>query len=284
MSQTCASDSALFFAVRAGLAPCWKPHFIPRSHYCLRLRCPCSLWFVGNELAPPCPCSIILIEKVIFHSTEQIGEGESMNSNQELTCSRPTEELTTASLPLWSRWGIKSNERTEDRNYDSVRPHLVLNDTWINKIMFIYAAFSSPWDLNRKENKKYLRPLRWMFASKLTRLQNSLQHIIQALIWTVCSLSLTHTQTESDSQLKHSRGVCSGRKVWGNKNISTSLMIKQDLRRPTWKKNLEWQVLLSKELWEKKNVVFSLPRPPVDSLFALCPWELHLSSVLCAWD
>lgn len=74
----------------AGSAPCWRaPVFIPWSHYCLRLRCPCSLWFVGNELAPPCPCSIILIEKVISHSMEQIGEGESVNSNQELTCSQP---------------------------------------------------------------------------------------------------------------------------------------------------------------------------------------------------
>lgn len=80
---------ALFFAAYIGLAPCWRPHFIPWSHYCLQLRCPCSLWFVGNELAPPCPCSIILIEKVISHSTEQIGECKSMNSNQELTCSQP---------------------------------------------------------------------------------------------------------------------------------------------------------------------------------------------------
>lgn len=110
------------------LVPCWKPHFIPWSHYCLRLRCPHSLWFVGNELAPPCPCSIILIEKVIFHSTEQIGEGESMNSNQELTCSRPTEKLTTGRLmpSRWSRWGMKSDERNEDQKQDRVRPHRAL--------------------------------------------------------------------------------------------------------------------------------------------------------------
>lgn len=144
-NQHYASQLALFFAVRAGLVPCWKPHFIPWSHYCLRLRCPHSPWFVGNELAPPCPCSIILIEKVIFHSTEQIGDGESMSSNQELTCSWPAEKLTTARsmLSRRSRWGIKSDERDEDQKQDSVRPHLVLK---INKNTFSYAVLTAHHD------------------------------------------------------------------------------------------------------------------------------------------
>lgn len=72
----------LFTAVHAGLDSGWYPDFIPQSHYCLQLRCPDSQWFVGNELAPP--CSIILIEKVISHSTGQIREAEHMNFNQEL--------------------------------------------------------------------------------------------------------------------------------------------------------------------------------------------------------
>lgn len=95
----------------AGSAPRWRaPVFIPWSHYCLRLRCPCSLWFVGNELAPPCPCSIILIEKVISHSTEQIGEGESVNSNQELTCSQPAARRRD-SCP----WYCRAARRVVDR-------------------------------------------------------------------------------------------------------------------------------------------------------------------------
>lgn len=122
---------ALFSVAHAGLAPCWRPHFIPWSHYCLRLRCPCSLWFVGNELAPPCPCSIILIEKVISHSTEQIGEGESVNSNQELTCSQPTVRRGIATLILsrcvWER-GVDRRGGRGSEEWQSLTPFFFLEN------------------------------------------------------------------------------------------------------------------------------------------------------------
>lgn len=111
--EECASSSPSFVLCcprwfGSMLAAC----FIPWSHYCLRLRCPCSLWFVGNELAPPCPCSIILIEKVISHSAELIRKGKSMNPNRELTCSQPAERrgVVTLMLGRWRRCGWKRGE------------------------------------------------------------------------------------------------------------------------------------------------------------------------------